>query len=222
MKTETEIKVPEGYAIVQPEHWKTNRVAGGLLRWNKWSKKWEKSGYGLGEKMHRSDAKDYIYILPVKGGDETCAQKHLMTPQSGDLSTTPIVNMKSGSASNAAGEASYPSPQAALPAPQPGGGGEAGKVTVRIEWCEECGSPLSHCGDQDSDGEPELDCSACQLREKLHETYAECNRLTAERDDYKRRFLAICNQYACGDCDPCLSGRADQCAISSFPKSEIL
>lgn len=42
----------------------------------------------------------------------------------------------------------------------------------------------------------------------------------AEPSEAERAWAEDCKTFACGDCDPCIGGRADQCAISRTKKDK--
>jgi hypothetical protein len=47
--------------------------------------------------------------------------------------------------------------------------------------CTVCGGRLSQCGSPDADGEPEVDCIVCQLREKIASLEASLNFWATQR-----------------------------------------
>ena len=61
------------------------------------------------------------------------------------------------------------------------------------DYCEDCGWPLSHCGERDTDGEPSLDCERCRLREKIQDLHKQLEESQSKRPmtDAEERLIKL-------------------------------
>lgn len=79
--------------------------------------------------------------------------------------------------------------------------------TDALNYCDECGFPLSQCGPQDRDGEPSLDCKVCALRADIEHitslgkrVYADRENLRTELEQAKRLIAEYREQTGCPIC----------------------
>jgi hypothetical protein len=67
---------------------------------------------------------------------------------------------------------------------------EANKTNDPDNWCEECGGFLTMCGQQNDDGEPELDCPRCAERRAIAEAVRDIE------NEHPKEMVIACNNLA--------------------------
>lgn len=55
----------------------------------------------------------------------------------------------------------------------------------QFEYCDDCGAPLSACGEPSPDGTPSMDCKVCQLRDKIDDLERQLEGIRKEREEWR-------------------------------------